>query len=119
MPDDEVDLRVEDLVDQGLVGGDAHLAAAVAVVADLLVLVLLNLEAGDRLLVLDQADDVAAIRVEDGVDLGLQVGVLLDQRLAGARAEGDVAALVEQDQPEALASPGKASQSLVVSITIS
>src|SRR6185312_3235490 len=71
VPDDEVDLRVEDLVDQGLVGRDTHLATPVAIVADLLVLVLLDLEAGDRLLVLDQADDVAAIRVEHGVDLGL------------------------------------------------
>ena len=52
-PDDEIDLRIEDLVDQLLVGGDAHLAAAVAVVADLLILVLLHLEPRDRLLVLD------------------------------------------------------------------
>jgi hypothetical protein len=43
-PDHKVDLGVEDLVDQLLVGRDAHFAAAVAVVADLLVLVLLNLE---------------------------------------------------------------------------
>ena len=68
MAHDEVDLGVQDLVDELLVGGDAHLAAAVAVVADLLVLVLLDLQAGDGLLVLDQADDVAAVGVENIMD---------------------------------------------------
>ena len=119
MPDDEVDLRVEDLVDQGLVGGDSHLAAAVAVVADLLVLVLLNLEAGDRPLVLDQADDVAAIRVEDGVDLGLQVGVLLDQLLQAPVPKVMWRPSSSRISRKPSRSAGKASQSLAVSITIS
>ena len=87
--------------------------ASVAVVPDLLVLVLLDLEAGDRLLVLDQADDVAAVGVEDGVDLGLQVGVL--HRSGSCRrlcSEGHVTALVEQDQPKALAQAGEGAPEL-------
>src|SRR5687768_29871 len=61
--DDEVDLRVENLVNQPLVGRDAHLAAAVQVVPRLLALVLVEIETGHIPLVLEHADRVPAVLV--------------------------------------------------------
>src|SRR5262245_10771473 len=96
-PDDEVDRRVEDLLDEGLVGGDPHLAAAVPIVANLHHLVLVQVEAGHRLLILDEADDVPTVGVEHAVDLLLVGRILLDQDLARVGSEGDVTTLVHED----------------------
>ena len=85
--DHEVDLGIEDLFDQLGVGGDPHLAAAVAVVPDLLLLVLVEIEAGHGLLVLDQADDVA----------GAECGVGDDGTAVGVTDEQDVLQSLEMD----------------------
>ena len=65
-------------------------------------LVLVEIEPGNGLLVLDQADDVPSVRVEDAVDLLFVRGILLDQDPAGMRPERDMAPLVHENQPEAL-----------------
>src|SRR5205807_8980272 len=63
--DDEVDRRIEGLLDQGLVGRDAHLAAAAAIVAHLHVLVLVEIEIAHGLLISDEADAVASVGIEN------------------------------------------------------
>src|SRR5262245_48743820 len=99
---DEVDRRIEDLLDKRLVGGDAELPAAVAVMTNLLPLVLVEVEPGHVALVLEHPDRVRPVLVDDLVHERLVFGVLADQDPAGFGSERDVTPLVREDAAEPL-----------------
>src|SRR5579862_1225556 len=104
---DEIDLRVEDLLDERLIRRDPHLPAAVEIVARLLALVLVEVETRDVALVLEHADGVATVFVDHLMHERLVRRVLLDQDAVRLRPEGDVPALVAEDPPEPAAQRGQ------------